>query len=80
MGLEKTRHILDAEDVDALSNELIDEVKIVLQRVLRLLRVGDIAAVADRSLDDTTCLLGGVNTELQLSNNQIRCYLSLSLH
>ena len=80
LGLEKACHILDAEDVDSLSDELIDEIEVVFQRVLGLRRVSHIAAVADRSLDDTTGLLGGVNTELQLQNDQIRCQLSLSIH
>ena len=66
LGLEESSHVLDTEDVDALMYELVDEVKVVLERVLRLLGAGDIAAVADDSLTDTTGLLCGIDTELQV--------------
>lgn len=66
LGLEKTGHVLDAQNVDALVDELIDEVEVVLEGVLCLLRVGNITAVADGGLNDTTSLLRGVDTKAHL--------------
>ena len=66
LRFEQTRHVLDTKDVDAFGNKLVDEVKIVLQGILRLLRVGDIATVAHSSFHDTTSLLGSVNAEFHL--------------
>ena len=66
LGLQQTSHVLDAEHVDALSDELIDEVEVVVEGVLGLLGVRDITAVADDGLADTTGLLRGIDTELQL--------------
>lgn len=65
-GLEKTSHIFDTENVDSLLHELVDEVEVVLEGVLRLLGVGEITRVADGSFDDSSSLLGGVDTELHV--------------
>ena len=52
--------------MNTFRDELVDEVHVVLQRVLGLLGVRDIAAVADDGLDDTTRLLRGIDTETQV--------------
>lgn len=64
--LEQTGHILDTEDVDALLDELGNEVQVVLEGVFGLLGAGDIPAVAHDGLDDTTCLLSSVDTQLHV--------------
>lgn len=64
--LEETGHVLDGEDVDALLDELVDEVEVVLERVFGLLGVGQVTRVADGSLDDSAGLLGSVDTELHV--------------
>jgi hypothetical protein len=66
LGFEQAGHVLDTEHMDALPNELVGQIEVVLERVLRLLRVGDIARVTDGTLDDTAGFLGGVNTELEV--------------
>jgi hypothetical protein len=66
LGLEETSHVLDAEHVDALVHELVDELQVVLEGVLGLVRVRDVAGVADNGLADTTRLLRGIDTELQV--------------
>ena len=66
LRLEKTGHVLDTEDVDALCNKLVDEVEVVLEGVFRLLWIGNITSVADNGLANTTSFLSGVNTKSQL--------------
>ena len=51
--------------MDALRHKLVDEVKIVLQCVLGLLGIGDVARVANNSFNDATSLLGCINTEFK---------------
>ena len=65
-GLQKTSHILDTQDVNALIDELLDEVEVILERVLGLLGASDVTTVANNGLDDTSCLLGSVNAEPHL--------------
>lgn len=67
LGFQQASHILDAEDVDTLVDELIDEVEVVLKSVFALLGARNVTAVAYDGLADTTSLLRGVDTELQLS-------------
>ena len=66
LRLEQASHILDTENVNTLRNELIDKVEVVVEGVLGLLGVGNITAVADDGLADTTGLLRGIDTELQV--------------
>ena len=66
LGLQKTGHILDTEDMDTFLDELVDEVKVVLKGIFGLLGVGDVTAVADDGFADTTGLLGSVNAEFHL--------------
>lgn len=66
MRLQQASHVLDTEDVDAFSNELVDEAEIVFQSVLGLLGISDVTTVAHDSFANTSSLLGGVNTELHL--------------
>ena len=65
-GLEETSHILNSEHVNSLLDELVDQVEVVLEGVLGLLGVGEISRVADGSLDDSSGLLGSVDTELHV--------------
>jgi hypothetical protein len=65
-GLEQTGHVLDTEDVNALLDELVGEVEVILERVLGLLGVGEITRVANGGLDDTSGLLGGIDTKLHV--------------
>lgn len=65
LGLENTSHILDTKDVDAELNNLVDEREVVLQVVL-LLGVQHVARVADGALNDTSSLLGRIDTESKL--------------
>lgn len=67
LRLEQTSHVLDAQDVDTLGDELINKVEVVLERILCALRIGDVTAVAYNSLTDTTRLLGSIDTKFQLS-------------
>jgi hypothetical protein len=47
LGLEETSHVLDGEDMDTAVDELLGEVEVVLERVLRAgLGLGDVAGVA----------------------------------
>jgi hypothetical protein len=66
LRLEKTGHVLDAEHVDALVHELVDKLQVVLEGVLGLVRVRDVAGVADDGLADTARLLRSIDTELQV--------------
>lgn len=66
MGLQQTSHVLDTEDVDALSDELVDEAQVVVQSVLGLLGIRDVSAVADDGFANTSSLLRGVDTKLHL--------------
>lgn len=49
LGLEDSSHVLDTQDVNAALDELIDEVKVVLERVLGPSRVRDVTATEKRS-------------------------------
>lgn len=81
LGLEETSHVLDTEDVDTLLHELVNEVEVVLESVLGLVGAGNIAAVADDGLDNTTGLLGGVNSEFHLqSYEESTCDLCIEAH
>ena len=66
LGLQQARHILDAKDMDTLFDQFVREVEVVLQGVFCALRVSYIAGVADCAFDDTTGLLGCVDTELEV--------------
>jgi hypothetical protein len=66
LGFQQTGHILDAEYVYAFLHELVHEVEVVLQRVLRLLGAGNVSAVTHDSLDNTTSLLRSVDTQSHL--------------
>ena len=66
LGLEQTGHILDTEDMDTLFDELVDEVEVVLQGVLCPLWVCDVTGIADCAFDDTTGLLGCIDTEFEV--------------
>ena len=68
LGLQQTGHVLDGQDVDSLSDELVDKVEVVLQRVFGLLGVGDITGVAHNGLDDTSSLLGSIDSKLHVFN------------
>ena len=71
LGLEQTSHILEAKNVDTLLDELLDEVEVVLESVLGLVGARDITAIAHGGLDDTTGLLGGIDTELHLREKSV---------
>ena len=65
--LEQPRHVLDAEDVDvAALDELPRELEVVVERELGLRRVGDVARVRDRRLDDAARAADGVAAQLQV--------------
>lgn len=66
LRLEQPGHVLDGQDVDSLCNKLIDKVEVVLQVVLGLLGVGNVSGVTDDGLDDTSSLLGGIDSELHV--------------
>lgn len=66
LWLQETSHVLHTEDVDAFVDELVDEVKIVLESIFGLLGAGNISAIANDGLNHSTSLLGGIDTELQL--------------
>lgn len=66
LGLEKTGHILDTKDVDTFLDERIGEVEVVLKGVLGLLGVGNVTRVTDSAFNDTTGLLSGIDTNLQV--------------
>ena len=66
LRLEEASHILNAQNMDTLLDELVDKVEVVLEGVLGLLRVGNITAVANGSLDDTASLLRGIDTKTHL--------------
>lgn len=66
LGLEETGHVLDTEDVDAFLDERVGEVEVVLKSVLSLLGVGNVTRVTDSTLNNTTGLLGGIDTDLQV--------------
>lgn len=65
--LEDTGHILDTENVNAQSNNLIGKIQVVLKVVL-LLWVQHITRVADGTLNDTTGLSDGIDTKSKLIN------------
>lgn len=65
--LEDTGHILDAENVDVELDKLFDKVEVVLEVVL-LLGVEHVTAEADGTLDNTTSLVNGLDTDLELVN------------
>ena len=50
VGLQKTGHILDAQDMRAALFDLLGEVHIVVQRILVPLGIEDVACIADRGL------------------------------
>ena len=58
--------------MDALSDKLVDKVNVVLESVLRLLGVGDVAGVANDSLNDTAGFLGSINAKFELCST-VRC-------
>lgn len=66
LWLQETRHVLDAKNVNALGDELLDEIQVVLESVLGLLRTGNVSTVANNSLADTACLLRSVDTQPHL--------------
>lgn len=66
MGLQETSHVLDTEDVDAFSDELVDEAQVVVESVLGLLGIRNVSAVADDGFANTTGLLRSVDTKLHL--------------
>ena len=72
LGLEQTSHVLETKNVDTLLDELLDEVEVVLESVLGLVGARDITAVAHGGLDDTTGLLGGIDTQLHLQKRSVR--------
>jgi len=59
-------HVLDTQDVDPLSNELIRKIEVVLQGIFGPFRVGDVSRVTDCTFDYTACLLRSVDTELEV--------------
>ena len=65
-GLEETRHVLDGQDVDAVLDKLLGEINVVIQRVLRLLGVRDVARVADGRLHDAVRLAHRIDAELEV--------------
>lgn len=68
LGLEETSHVFDTENVDSLVDQLLSQVEVVVEGVFGLFGVGNIARVADGSLDNTSGFLGRVDTELQIVN------------
>ena len=63
---EEARHVLDRDRVDAEGGELVRVVDEVLQVILRLRRVGDVARVADRPLDEAAGGARGVDAHLHV--------------
>lgn len=66
LRLEQTGHVLDTKNVDTLADKLVGQVEVVVEGILGSLGVGNISRVTNGTLDDTTGLLGGVDTELQI--------------
>lgn len=52
--------------MDTFLDQLVNQVEVVVQGVLGLLGVGDVTRVTDSTFNNTTCLLGGVDTELHV--------------
>ena len=63
---EEARHVLDRDRVDAEGGELVRVVDEVLEVVLRLRRVGDVARVADGGLDEAARLAHRLDAELHV--------------
>ena len=61
--LAQAGHVLDAEDVRAGALQLARERDVVLQVVLRLARIGEVAGVADRRLAQLARLAHGVDRD-----------------
>ncbi len=70
LRLEQTGHVLDAQDVNTFSDDLIHEVKVIVEGVLSLGLARDVATVANDSFDHTTGLLSSVNAEFHLQKVQ----------
>ena len=70
LRLKQTGHILDAQDVNTLGNDLLHEVKVIVEGVLSLFLARNVATVAYDSFDHTTSLLGSINAEFHLRKVQ----------
>lgn len=66
LGLEETGHILDTKNVDTFLDERVGELEVVLKGVLGLLGVGNVTRITDSAFNDTTSLLSGIDTNLQV--------------
>lgn len=67
--LQDTGHVLDGQDVDSTVDELLGKVEVVLEVVLGVaLGVGNISRVANSGLDNSSCLLGCIDTESHVLN------------
>ncbi len=65
-GLEQPGHVLDREHVDVAVDELAREIEVVVECELGFRRVGDVARVADRRLDDAARRADRVDAELEV--------------
>jgi len=52
--------------MDALLDELICKIEVVLQGVFLAFRICNIPRIADGALNDTACLLSGIDTEFEV--------------
>mmetsp|Transcript_10221 Transcript_10221/g.30179 ORF Transcript_10221/g.30179 Transcript_10221/m.30179 type:complete len:842 (-) Transcript_10221:1449-3974(-) len=66
LGLEQASHVLDGEHVDAQGVELAHVVHVVVQGVLALGRVAEVARVAHGRLDDAARGADGLDAELHV--------------
>lgn len=66
MRLQETGHVLYTEDMDTLGHKLVHKVEVVLQGVLCLLWVRNIARVANDGLANTAGLLRSIDTKPQV--------------
>jgi hypothetical protein len=70
LRFEKTCHVLDTKHMDALFNEQINEIHIVLESVFLLLGRSNIAAIADDSFANAACPLCRVYTKSHLYRSE----------
>jgi hypothetical protein len=67
LGAEDTSHVLDSENVSSHLNDLVGKVEVVLEVVL-LLGVQHVTRVTDGSLNNSSSLLDGADTDSKLLN------------
>mmetsp|Transcript_16708 Transcript_16708/g.45983 ORF Transcript_16708/g.45983 Transcript_16708/m.45983 type:complete len:210 (-) Transcript_16708:2157-2786(-) len=66
LGLEQACHVLDGQGVDAMLDQLLCQIHIVIQRVLCARWVGHVAGVAQRGFSHTASSTHAVHPKLQV--------------